>query len=177
MPPHTPEEEHELAVRFEEHHPIYTTAKPFINGGLSGMLSCCCVHPLDTLKVRQQLGDRAGGSLGVARRLVASEGAGALYNGLSAGLLRQARRGAKTVTPQKDAFAPPWRICAPPLQQIQRGASPQCFGPSTQRRWRLRLPGPAASHVAACRRRADGQNPSPSGHVHHRSPWHLPQHD
>jgi len=64
-------------------------AKPFINGGLSGMMATTIIQPLDMVKVRIQLG-ATGGPLGVAKDIIAKDGFASLYSGLSAGLLRQA---------------------------------------------------------------------------------------
>lgn len=35
-------------------------AKPFVNGGLSGMMSTAIIQPIDMVKVRLQLGDAGG---------------------------------------------------------------------------------------------------------------------
>ena len=35
---------------------VWQQAKPFVNGGLSGMLSTCIIQPVDMVKVRLQLG-------------------------------------------------------------------------------------------------------------------------
>uniref|UniRef100_A0A6U0UXS4 Uncharacterized protein n=1 Tax=Polytomella parva TaxID=51329 RepID=A0A6U0UXS4_9CHLO len=70
-------------------NPAWKAAKPFVNGGLSGMLATCIIQPIDLVKVRIQLGVK-GSPLSVASNIVKSEGFGALYKGLSAGLLRQA---------------------------------------------------------------------------------------
>lgn len=70
-------------------NPVWKAIKPFVNGGLSGMGATCIIQPVDMVKVRLQLGDK-GSPLAVARRLAAQEGVGALYRGLSAGLVRQA---------------------------------------------------------------------------------------
>jgi len=69
--------------------PVWSAVKPFINGGASGMVATCCIQPIDIVKVRIQLAG-AGNPLSVASGIVAKEGFGALYTGLSAGLLRQA---------------------------------------------------------------------------------------
>eukprot|EP00879_Flechtneria_rotunda_P005388 GHRR01005677.1.p1 GENE.GHRR01005677.1~~GHRR01005677.1.p1 ORF type:complete len:307 (+),score=82.66 GHRR01005677.1:94-921(+) len=53
------------------------------------MGATCLIQPVDMVKVRLQLG-ATGGPLGVAKDLIAKEGFGTLYKGLSAGLLRQA---------------------------------------------------------------------------------------
>eukprot|EP00879_Flechtneria_rotunda_P001951 GHRR01002125.1.p1 GENE.GHRR01002125.1~~GHRR01002125.1.p1 ORF type:complete len:305 (+),score=89.29 GHRR01002125.1:141-1055(+) len=68
---------------------VWKTIKPYVNGGLSGMGATCLIQPVDMVKVRLQLG-ATGGPLGVAKDLIAKEGFGTLYKGLSAGLLRQA---------------------------------------------------------------------------------------
>ncbi|KXZ55742.1 hypothetical protein GPECTOR_2g1292 [Gonium pectorale] len=67
----------------------WKAAKPFVNGGLSGMLATCIIQPIDMVKVRIQLGAK-GSPLAVGREIAAKDGIGALYKGLSAGLLRQA---------------------------------------------------------------------------------------
>ncbi|XP_024373536.1 mitochondrial dicarboxylate/tricarboxylate transporter DTC [Physcomitrium patens] len=67
---------------------VWTTIKPFVNGGLSGMGATCVIQPVDMIKVRIQLGQ--GSALVVAKNVIANEGFGGLYKGLSAGLLRQA---------------------------------------------------------------------------------------
>ena len=35
---------------------MWSTAKPFINGGLSGMAATCIIQPIDMVKVRIQIG-------------------------------------------------------------------------------------------------------------------------
>ncbi|RWR73620.1 Mitochondrial substrate/solute carrier [Cinnamomum micranthum f. kanehirae] len=67
---------------------VWTTVKPFVNGGASGMLATCVIQPVDMIKVRIQLGQGSG--LHVAKTMLREEGFGAFYKGLSAGLLRQA---------------------------------------------------------------------------------------
>ncbi|KAJ8983339.1 hypothetical protein NQ317_003144 [Molorchus minor] len=65
----------------------------FVFGGMAGMMGTMVVHPLDLIKNRLQL---AGPSkeyksgYHAFRSIVANEGALALYDGISAGLLRQA---------------------------------------------------------------------------------------
>eukprot|EP00890_Picochlorum_soloecismus_P005434 jgi/Picsp_1/5892/NSC_03249-R1_2-oxoglutarate malate translocator len=68
---------------------VWKTAKPYVNGGFSGMMSTVIIQPIDMVKVRLQLGE-AGGPFGVAAKMIKNEGFGAMYKGLSAGLLRQA---------------------------------------------------------------------------------------
>jgi solute carrier family 25 oxoglutarate transporter 11 len=68
---------------------VWATAKPFVNGGLSGMAATCIIQPVDMVKVRLQLG-ASGSPFGVAADIIKQDGFGALYKGLGAGLLRQA---------------------------------------------------------------------------------------
>jgi solute carrier family 25 oxoglutarate transporter 11 len=35
---------------------VWKAAKPFVNGGLSGMAATCIIQPIDMVKVRIQLG-------------------------------------------------------------------------------------------------------------------------
>lgn len=70
-------------------NPVWTAAKPFVNGGLSGMMATCIIQPIDMVKVRLQLGDK-GNPVAIGMRLAREQGVGALYRGLSAGLVRQA---------------------------------------------------------------------------------------
>lgn len=67
---------------------VWTAAKPFINGGSSGMLATCVIQPIDMVKVRIQLGE--GSALKITKNMLKNDGFGAFYKGLSAGLLRQA---------------------------------------------------------------------------------------
>ncbi|XP_010531153.1 PREDICTED: mitochondrial dicarboxylate/tricarboxylate transporter DTC-like [Tarenaya hassleriana] len=67
---------------------VWTTVKPFVNGGASGMLATCVIQPIDMIKVRIQLGQ--GSAASVTKTMLKNEGFGAFYKGLSAGLLRQA---------------------------------------------------------------------------------------
>jgi len=68
---------------------VWKQVKPFLNGGASGMAATCVIQPIDIVKVRLQLG-ATGGPFSVATQIIAKEGFGTLYTGLSAGLLRQA---------------------------------------------------------------------------------------
>jgi solute carrier family 25 oxoglutarate transporter 11 len=78
------------------HTPAVRAALPFVNGGLAGMFATACIQPIDMVKVRLQLageGVKTGPkptALGVTRDIIAQGKALDLYNGLSAGLLRQA---------------------------------------------------------------------------------------
>ncbi|EDV50959.1 mitochondrial 2-oxoglutarate/malate carrier protein [Drosophila erecta] len=65
----------------------------YINGGLAGMLGTCIVQPLDLVKTRMQISATTGeykSSFDCLLRVFKNEGIFALYNGLSAGLMRQA---------------------------------------------------------------------------------------
>ncbi|CAG9788909.1 unnamed protein product [Diatraea saccharalis] len=62
----------------------------FVFGGLAGMGATCFVQPLDLIKTRMQLSGGGKSSFTVASEIIAREGFGSLYTGLSAGLLRQA---------------------------------------------------------------------------------------
>jgi len=79
-------------------NPTWNAAEPFVFGGLSGMIATCCIQPIDMVKVRIQL-QGEGGKMAVGEsknpftvlgNIVKNEGAGKLYAGLSAALLRQA---------------------------------------------------------------------------------------
>lgn len=65
---------------------------PFAVGCCSGMVATVCIQPIDTVKVRMQLTDQSNGKASpwsVAKGIVAKRGVLNLYEGLSAGLLRQ----------------------------------------------------------------------------------------
>ncbi|KAK9507567.1 hypothetical protein O3M35_007394 [Rhynocoris fuscipes] len=68
----------------------------FAFGGAAGMAATCFVQPLDLIKNRMQLSGAGGGkpeyktSFHAFKGVLRKEGFFALYNGLSAGLLRQA---------------------------------------------------------------------------------------
>jgi len=74
---------------------VWSNIEPFVLGGASGMFATVCIQPMDMVKVRIQLageGQKGKGAspFTIGRDIVAKEGFGALYRGLSAGLLRQA---------------------------------------------------------------------------------------
>lgn len=83
------------AAAFTPHLPsssertLWKVSKPFVNGGASGMIATCFIQPIDMIKVRIQLGAQ-GNPLSIGTAIAREEGIGALYRGLSAGLLRQA---------------------------------------------------------------------------------------
>lgn len=78
------------------HLPLTRAALPFVNGGIAGMTATAVIQPIDMIKVRLQLageGVKTGPKptpLGITRDIIAQGRFLDLYNGLSAGLLRQA---------------------------------------------------------------------------------------
>ncbi|XP_014216918.1 mitochondrial 2-oxoglutarate/malate carrier protein-like isoform X1 [Copidosoma floridanum] len=62
----------------------------FLIGGTSGMAATCFVQPLDLVKNRMQLSGGKTSTASVISSILKNEGIFAMYNGLSAGLLRQA---------------------------------------------------------------------------------------
>jgi solute carrier family 25 oxoglutarate transporter 11 len=56
---------------------VWSTVKPFLNGGLSGMGATCVIQPVDMIKVRIQLGQ--GSAAHVASQVIKNEGIGGLY--------------------------------------------------------------------------------------------------
>ncbi|XP_021298564.1 mitochondrial arginine transporter BAC2 [Herrania umbratica] len=59
--------------------------REFMAGGLGGMAGIISGYPLDTLRIRQQ-SSNSGSALSILRRVVATEGPGALYRGMGAPL-------------------------------------------------------------------------------------------
>lgn len=112
----------------------WKTVKPFVNGGASGMLATCVIQPIDMVKVKIQLGE--GSATAVTKKMLANEGVGSFYKGLSAGLLRQAtyttaRLGSFRVLTNKAVEANDGK----PLPLVQKafiglsaGAIGACFG-------------------------------------------------
>lgn len=71
---------------------IWKACKPFVTGSMAGCSATVCIQPIDMIKVRIQLGAAEGGSTSpftIASQMIKEEGFGAMYKGLSAGLLRQ----------------------------------------------------------------------------------------
>ncbi|XP_017126772.1 mitochondrial 2-oxoglutarate/malate carrier protein [Drosophila elegans] len=71
------------------------TYMKYVMGGTSGMLATCIVQPMDLLKTRMQMSGTLGtreykSSYDVLSKVLKNEGILSLYNGLSAGLMRQA---------------------------------------------------------------------------------------
>lgn len=74
---------------------LWEKVRPFVFGGISGMVATCVVQPIDTVKVRIQilgenLSSGEAGPISVTRKLIAEEGFLSLYRGLDSGLFRQA---------------------------------------------------------------------------------------
>ncbi|XP_022714968.1 mitochondrial arginine transporter BAC2-like [Durio zibethinus] len=59
--------------------------REFVAGGFGGIAGIISGYPLDTLRIRQQ-SSNSGSALGILRRIVATEGPGALYRGMGAPL-------------------------------------------------------------------------------------------
>ena len=76
--------------------PVIPNYARFVMGGSAGMLATTIVQPLDLVKTRMQLSGVGGGvkehrtAMHALISIMRKEGPLALYNGLSAGLLRQA---------------------------------------------------------------------------------------
>lgn len=71
---------------------VWKASKPFVTGSLSGCAAQVFMQPVDMVKVRIQLGAAEGGATSpfqIARTMLKQEGLFALYDGLSAGLMRQ----------------------------------------------------------------------------------------
>ncbi|ETN37499.1 uncharacterized protein HMPREF1541_07121 [Cyphellophora europaea CBS 101466] len=69
--------------------PFIKPALPFLVGGTSGIIATICIQPIDMIKVRIQLSEGAATPVSVVKQVVAQGQILDLYNGLSAGLLRQ----------------------------------------------------------------------------------------
>merc|ERR1711865_403549 len=68
---------------------MFKYIKPFFVGGSAGCMATCVVQPIDMVKVRIQMGTASTNPVVVAKDIIAAEGVGGLYKGLSAGILRQ----------------------------------------------------------------------------------------
>ncbi|KAM0726143.1 Mitochondrial 2-oxoglutarate/malate carrier protein [Formica fusca] len=62
----------------------------FLLGGISGMAGTCVVHPMDVIKNRMQVHKGKASVLDVISTTYTKEGIISFYNGLTAGLVRQA---------------------------------------------------------------------------------------
>ena len=58
---------------------VWKAAKPFVNGGLSGMAATCIIQPIDMVKVRIQLGAKGGPVSGALRAVGWLAGDAAVY--------------------------------------------------------------------------------------------------
>lgn len=59
--------------------------REFVAGGLGGMAGVVSGYPLDSLRIMQQH-SRSGSAMTILRRVIATEGPGALYRGMGAPL-------------------------------------------------------------------------------------------
>lgn len=50
----------QMSGKQPELSPVWKAAKPFVNGGLSGMAATCIIQPIDMVKVRIQIGAKGG---------------------------------------------------------------------------------------------------------------------
>ncbi len=87
-------------------------AKPFIFGCLAGMTGQTISHPMDTVKVRIQVGAESSvllpkSSLKVLSLIARQEGVSSLYKGLDCALIRQLTYGTTRLGVYKSLFA--WR--------------------------------------------------------------------
>eukprot|EP00475_Leptophrys_vorax_P009273 TRINITY_DN1613_c0_g1_i1.p1 TRINITY_DN1613_c0_g1~~TRINITY_DN1613_c0_g1_i1.p1 ORF type:complete len:319 (+),score=65.57 TRINITY_DN1613_c0_g1_i1:51-1007(+) len=81
------------------HHPHHDHSQlplsvSFSTAGLGGVIGWIVVHPANTIAVRMNLAKLSGGATNLnafafAKNIVSNEGVGALYRGLSAGIVRQ----------------------------------------------------------------------------------------
>ncbi|KAH8349683.1 hypothetical protein KR084_004224, partial [Drosophila pseudotakahashii] len=84
-----------MALVFGVEKKTVPTYMKYVMGGISGMLATCLVQPMDLLKTRMQISGSLGtreykSSFEVLSKVMKNEGMLSLYNGLSAGLMRQA---------------------------------------------------------------------------------------
>eukprot|EP00238_Polyblepharides_amylifera_P001713 CAMPEP_0196572648 /NCGR_PEP_ID=MMETSP1081-20130531/2634_1 /TAXON_ID=36882 /ORGANISM="Pyramimonas amylifera, Strain CCMP720" /LENGTH=300 /DNA_ID=CAMNT_0041890029 /DNA_START=158 /DNA_END=1060 /DNA_ORIENTATION=+ len=70
---------------------VWKNIRPFALGGMAGMTATVVIQPIDMIKVQKQLAEGAAPSTTkVVKDIMAKEGFGGFYRGLSAGLFRQA---------------------------------------------------------------------------------------
>ncbi|TVY75833.1 putative mitochondrial 2-oxoglutarate/malate carrier protein [Lachnellula suecica] len=70
-------------------NPVLKPALPFLVGGTSGIVATICIQPIDMVKVRIQLSEGNPTPVTVLRQVISEGRVLDLYNGLSAGILRQ----------------------------------------------------------------------------------------
>ncbi|MCO5589170.1 hypothetical protein L7F22_043136 [Adiantum nelumboides] len=99
----------------------WAAAKPFVNGGISGMLATYFIQSVDIIKVRIQLGQ--GSALHIAKTMLKEEGFEAYYRGLSADLLRQATYTAALAVALKQVATPKFKAY---IQQVKKNAQALC---------------------------------------------------
>ena len=114
--------------RLTEIFPAWKVLKPFAFGGLAGCTATVIVQPIDMVKVQIQLMEGKDGSrnpFSVASRIIEKGGVGSLYNGLSAGILRQLTYGTRdAIVDGEDVLVPSfWTARLAPLSCPQRPAS------------------------------------------------------
>ncbi|MCO5549303.1 hypothetical protein L7F22_002771 [Adiantum nelumboides] len=99
----------------------WVAAKPFVNGGVSGMLATYVIQPVDIVKGCIQLGQ--GLALHVAKTMLKKEGFEAYYRGLSAGLLWQATYTVALAVALKQVATPEFKAY---IQQVKKNARALC---------------------------------------------------
>jgi hypothetical protein len=85
-------------------NPAWKAAKPFFNGGLSGMAATCIIQPIDMVKVRIQLGAKGSPVSGGPGALVEGRGGRAARGPRRRARVRDAGRGGPPPQPPR---APP----------------------------------------------------------------------
>ncbi|XP_025012552.2 mitochondrial arginine transporter BAC2 isoform X1 [Ricinus communis] len=60
--------------------------REFVAGGFGGIAGIISGYPLDTLRIRQQQNSNSGSALSILRRVISTDGPGALYRGMGAPL-------------------------------------------------------------------------------------------
>lgn len=109
---------------------VWTTSKPFINGGLAASIGISVMNPVDVVKTRLQIAG-GGSPVAMARSMVAQQGVSSLYAGLTAQYLRAwtyqtARLGAyRSIT---NALAPEPGKNPPLLQKAGAGLAAGAIG-------------------------------------------------
>lgn len=76
----------------KDNNKIWKVIRPFIIGGMSGCSATAIIQPIDMVKVQIQLqegGNMIRNPFTMAQTIIARDGFFSLYNGLSAGILRQ----------------------------------------------------------------------------------------
>lgn len=129
-------------------NPVWAAAKPFVNGGASGMLSTCLIQPIDMVKVRIQLGEKGNPVSGWGQRGAAAAG----------------RCGPGKLTE---------RWCRG--DRHRRRPTPCSAPPDARRAGRDRAAHDCQPGRGVAVQGPVG-GPAAPGHLHHRAPGHLQQH-